>query len=409
MKNINRYSLQLLMGLLMIGIISCKRNDGFNTGPISTDKTKPGVVTNIKVDNFNGGSYITYNLPNSENLLYVLAKYSIRDKVARETKSSYYKDTVEVNGFAESKDYQVTLYAVSKAEVMSDPVTVTVHPKTPVYQLVRPTAAISADFGGVNVKALNPLKRDIGIIVTAFDDVTKSMEVQEQHFTKGDTIDFSIRGFKSTPRNFGVYITDEWGNISDTLKKNLTPLYEELLDKGLFATYALPSDDELYEGGGWTVNKLWDGSLDDPGWHTNSNSTPPFTCTFSVGKTYKLSRFKMWGRKGFEYGHGNPRDFSIWGSNKTLPADAVLPISAPVGTVIGDWTNLGNYHWPAPPSGLPPTAVNQSDKDFFNQGAEFNIPFDAPSVKYLRISIAKTWSGGTLAHIIEVSFYGKPD
>ncbi|HMG06901.1 MAG TPA: DUF4959 domain-containing protein, partial [Mucilaginibacter sp.] len=165
MKSINKYSLQLFMGLLMIGIISCKRNDGFNTAPISTDKTKPGVVTSIKVDNFNGGSYITYNLPNSENLLYVLAKYSIRDKVAKETKSSYYKDTVEVNGFAESKDYQVTLYAVSKAEVMSDPVTVTVHPKIPVYRLVRPSATMSPDFSGVNVKALNPLKRNIGVIV----------------------------------------------------------------------------------------------------------------------------------------------------------------------------------------------------------------------------------------------------
>jgi hypothetical protein len=411
MKSINKYSLLLFVGLLMIGIISCKRNDGFSTGPISTDKTKPGVVTNIKVDNFNGGAYITYDLPNSENLLYVLAKYSIRDKVGRETKSSYYKDTVVVNGFADSKDYQVTLYAVSKAEIMSDPVTVTVHPQTPIYKLVRPSAVIAPDFSGVNIKALNPLKKDIGVIVTAFNDVTKAMEVEEQYFTKSDTIDFSVRGFKSTARNFGVYITDEWGNISDTLKANLTPLYEELLDKGQFATYTLPSDAPLYENGssGWTVNKLWDDKLTDPGWHTDSNVQPPFVCTFSVGKTYKLSRFMMWGRKGFEYGHGNPRDFSIWGTNKTLPADAVLPVNSAVGTVIGDWTNMGNFHWPPPPSGLPPTAINQSDRDFYNQGAGFNVPFDAPSVKYLRINVGRTWEGGTLAHIIEVSFYGKPE
>ncbi|SDE67983.1 protein of unknown function [Mucilaginibacter pineti] len=409
MKIINKYSLLLFMSLVMISMFSCKRNDGFSNTPVSTDKTKPGIITNVKVENFNGGANIIYDLPNSDNILYVLAKYSIRDKVSRETKSSYYKDTVVVNGFAQSQDYQVTLYVVSRAEVMSDPVTVTVHPGTPVYELVRPTATIAPDFGGVNVKALNPLKKNVGIIVTAFSDVTKAMEVEEQHFTNADTIDFSIRGFSTDARDFGVYVTDEWGNISDTLKANLNPLYEELLDKSKFFTYTLASDDALYEGGGWTVDKLWDGLLTDPGWHTNSNSTPPFTCTFGVGKTYKLSRFNIWGRKGYEYGHGNPRDFSFWGSNKDQPADAVLPVTAAVGTVIGDWTNMGNFSWPPPPSGLPPTSPNQSDKDFFNLGVGFNIPFNAPSVKYIRLSVARTWEGGTLCHVLELSFYGKPE
>lgn len=408
MKIINKYSLQLFISLVMISMFSCKRNDGFSNTPVSTDKTKPGIITNVKVENFNGGANITYDLPNSDNILYVLAKYTIRDKVSRETKSSYYKDTVVVNGFAKSQDYQVTLYVVTRAEIMSDPVTVTVHPDIPVYELVRPTAVIAADFGGVNVKAFNPLKKDIGIILTAYDDVTRTMEVQEQHFSKADTIDFSIRGFSTDARDFGVYVTDQWGNISDTLKANLKPLPEVLLDKSKFFNDALPSDDALYEGGGWTVDKLWDGLLSDPGWHTNSNSTPPFTCTFGVGKTYKFSRFHIWGRQGYEYGHGNPKDFSFWGSNKDQPADAVLPVSAPVGTVIGDWTNMGNFSWPPPPSGLPAISPNQSDKDFFNLGAGFNFPFDAPSVKYVRLSVARTWEGGTLCHVIEISFYGNP-
>ena len=408
MKIIKKYSLLLFTGLVMISMFSCKRNDGFSNTPTSTDKTKPGIITNVKIDNFNGGANITYDLPNSDNILYVLAKYTIRDKVSRETKASYYKDTVVVNGFAKSQDYQVTLYVVTRAEVMSDPVTVTVHPDIPVYELVKPSASISPDFGGVNVKALNPLKKSIGIIVTAFSDVTKTMEVEEQHYTKADTINFSVRGFSTAARDFGVYVTDEWGNISDTLKVNLNPLPEVLLDKSKFFVNTIPSDDALYEGGGWTVDKLWDGLLTDPGWHTNSNSTPPFTCTFGVGKTYKFSRFNMWGRKGYEYGHGNPKDFSFWGSNKDQPADAVLPVSAPVGTVIGDWTNMGNFSWPPPPSGLPAISPNQSDKDFFNQGVGFNFPFDAPSVKFIRLSVARTWEGGTLCHVLEISFYGNP-
>ena len=138
MKNINNRSLLLFLSMLMISIVSCKRNDGYNQ-PTSNDKTKPGIVSNIKVTNYNGGSYITYDLPKSDNILYVLAKYQIRDKEDRQTKSSYYSDTVNVEGFASSKDYNITLYTVSRAEVMSDPVTVTVHPKTPIFSLVSET------------------------------------------------------------------------------------------------------------------------------------------------------------------------------------------------------------------------------------------------------------------------------
>jgi hypothetical protein len=174
MKNFKNYLVLLFVGLMVAGITSCKRNDG-DREPISTDKTKPGIITNVKVDNYPGGAYITYTLPNSDNILYVQAKYQIRDGVSRETKSSYYTDTVNVEGFAKEADYDVTLYTVSRANVQSDPVKVTVHPQTPPYISIKATTSIGADFGGVNVKALNPLKKEIGVIVTAFDKSTNAM------------------------------------------------------------------------------------------------------------------------------------------------------------------------------------------------------------------------------------------
>ena len=62
MKKIKKYikqGLPVLSVLLVLLLGSCKKNEGFN-GPVSTDKTKPGVVTNIKVKNLNGAAYITY-------------------------------------------------------------------------------------------------------------------------------------------------------------------------------------------------------------------------------------------------------------------------------------------------------------------------------------------------------------
>lgn len=410
MKTNTKKWLLLLLSVTIFSIISCKRNDGYNT-PISKDKSKPAMVTNVKVDNYNGGAYITYDLPNSENILYILAKYQTKDGSSRETKSSYYSDTLNVVGFAKAQEYTVTLYTVSLSEVMSDPVTVKVNPLTPVYTLVSSQTTIAPDFGGVNIKALNPLKKEIGIIVTAFDRATGRMEVQDQHYTKDANIDYSLRGYSTTARDFGVYVTDKYGNISDTLKKNLTPYFEELLPKNLFSEYKLPLDTKLYTGQDWPVNHLWDGITDNSvsGWHTNSGNAPPFTCTFNVGATYKLSRFVIWERQNeFAYGFSNPKTFAIWGSNKAQPQDIQLPLTAPEGTVVGDWINMGNFVFPNPPSGLPAGAINAADRAFVAAGVGFNFPISDPAIHFLRVAVATTWSGGDSAHIMELSFYGQP-
>jgi hypothetical protein len=410
MKTNIKNKLLLFLSIAIFSIISCKRNDGYNT-PISKDKSKPAMVTNVKVANYNGGAYITYDLPNSENVLYILAKYQTKDGVSRETKSSYFSDTLNVVGFAKSQEYTVSLYTVSLAEVMSDPVTVKVNPLTPVYTLVSSQTTIAPDFGGVNIKALNPLKKEIGIIVTAFDKATGRMEVQDQHYTNKDTIDYSLRGYAATARDFGVYVTDKYGNISDTLKQNLTPYFEELLPKNLFSEYRLPLDTKLYTGQDWPVNHLWDGITDNSisGWHTNSGNPPPFTCTFNVGATYKLSRFVIWERQNeFAYGFSNPKTFAIWGSNKAQPQDIQLPLTAPEGTVVGDWINMGNFVYPNPPSGLPPGAINAADRAFVAAGVGFNFSISDPAIHFLRVAVATTWSGGDSAHIMELSFYGQP-
>jgi hypothetical protein len=411
MKNIRSnyiMSLVLVASLAAAGLFSCNKVDNYN-GPVSTDKTKPGVITNVRVVNFNGGAHIIYTLPNSPNLLYVQAEYKINDKTSRQTKSSYYSDTITVNGFANSQDYPVTLYAVSRADVKSDPVTVTVHPATPVYKLIRPTIIISPDFGGVNIRAIDSFKLAVGIILIAYDTVTNNLEIQDQHFTNTDTINYSVRGYDSVVRKFGVYVTDEFGNVSDTLIQLVKPLYETKLNKGKFFVYHLPNDTPI--GYGWELPYLWDGNSDgsSTGWHTNPGNPLPILCTFGLGVKAKLSRFTLWQRTGqYTYSHGNPKDFTVWGSNETAPRDAIMPRFSPVGTVVGDWINLGSYHFPDPPSGLPPGATNAADEAFVAAGVDFNVSISAPAVKFIRLGIADTWSNGDFAHIIEISIYGTP-
>jgi hypothetical protein len=399
----------LLMGLTgLMMLYACKDADYIQI--VDGDMTKPQPVTNIEVHNFNGGAHITYSLPESGNVLYVMAEYAINDTRTRQTKSSYYRDTLTVSGFEKSAEYTVTLYSVSRANVKSEPTTVQVHPDTPPYLVARPTVEMKPDFGGVNVKAINKLKEPIGLIIIAYDSLTQELQVQDQYYTDADTIDYSIRGYAAVAQPFGLYITDRYGNVSDTLLQNLTPIFEMLLDKSKFFKYQLATDNKI--GYGWELQYMWDGKTDgySSGWHTEPNGAIPINCTFGLGVKANLSRFMLWERPDeWVYGHGNPEDFALWGSDKDSPQDAILPPDAEVGAVVGDWVNLGNYHYPDPPSGLPPGATNDQDRIFVAAGVNFNFPPNTPPVKFIRISVSRTWAEADFAHIMEISIYGDPE
>lgn len=408
MKNaIKIYYPLLVAGALTLGLGACKETDYIET--VTDDMTKPEPVSNIEVHNFNGGAHITYSLPEFGNVLYVMAEYAINGSRTRQTKSSYYRDTVTVSGFEKSDVYSVTLYSVTRSNVKSEPTTVQVHPDTPPYLLARPSLKMKSDFGGVNVKAINTLKEPIGLILIAYDSITHSLEVQDQYYTEEDTIDYSVRGYYAVEQPFGIYITDQYGNVSDTLLQDLTPIPELLLDKSKFFKYELTTDGAI--GYGWDLPYIWDKKTDgySNGWHTNPGGSIPIICTFGLGVTASVNRFVLWERPDdWIYGHGNPKLFSLWGSDKDSPQDAILPAHAAVGARVGDWVNLVNCRFPDPPSGLPPGATNDQDKAFVAAGVNFNFPVNTPPVKFIRFSVEETWSQSDFAHFMEISLYGQP-
>jgi hypothetical protein len=407
------YSLQFLALLLVAcSLYSCKESEGFNE-VVSKDMTKPSALTGVKVENLAGAAVISYVLPNSENLLYVQAEYRINSRTVRQSKSSYYSDTIRVDGFEKSADYDVTLYAVSRANVKSDPVQVRVRPATPSYLAVYPTVQLQADFGGVNVTASNPAKKPIGVIVISNDKTTGKMLPIEQFYTEAESINFSVRGFDTLKRDFGVYVTDRWGNISDTLYKSISPIFEIMVPKAQFSEYRLPSDSPL--GAitlGWNTTRLWDNNTSDPGWHTEAGYGKPLQlCTFDMGVLTKLSRYKIWERgeaygNDYSYNHGNPKAWTLWGSAKTAPTDIALPVTSAKGTVVGDWINLGNFNCPPPPSGNAPGQTTPADLAAVKAGFEFNIALDIPKVRFIRLAVNSTWGNADFAHVMELSFWG---
>lgn len=407
-----KHQLLTILALALLCFSACEDLDTYND-IVSTDKTQPGEITNVKVANYAGGALISYTLPKSPNLLYVLAEYKINDKVQRQTKSSYYTDTIRVDGFEKNAEYEVTLYAVTRAEVKSKAVVVKVHPETPSYLTSFGTINVQRDFGGANITVSNPNKQAIGVIVITDDSTSGKMLPIEQYYTEAGDINFSVRGFDTLEHRFGVYITDRWGNISDTVITTLKPIYETLVPKDRFSEYRLGSDSPLGATGlGWNTSHLWDNITTDPGWHTEAGHGQPLQlCTFNMGTAVKLSRFKIWERgeaygNDYSYGHGNPKSWTLWGSNAAAPQDVELPVNSNPGDVVGDWTNLGNYDCPPPPSGNAPGQTTAVDLEAVNAGFEFNVSLSAPKVKFIRLAVKSTWGNTDFAHVMELSFWG---
>ncbi len=387
--------------VLIVTNSSCSKSES-PVEVVSTDHTKPDVMTNIEVENLNGAARITYSLPKSSNILYVQAKYLIREGHFRESKTSFYTDTILVEGFAKAGEYEVELRTVSRANIQSDPVMVKIKPETPNYILVNEGLEISPDFGGANFMGVNPDGAPIALHVLAFDPQTNKFKENDPEYIKGSVVDVSIRGFEAQEREFGVYTTDRFGNTSEVRYIKITPLFESLLDKNKFFAYNLPSDAPI--GYGWDLKYFFDGSLNDPGWHTTG--APLTVATFGIGPSAKISRFVLWNRLPNMYSDQNPKSITIWGSNTDNPQDVNLPRISQPGEVAGDWVNMGNFTYPDPPSGLPGSQANSSDNAFAAQGINFRMPSAAPAVKYIRFMVNQTWGGLNYANAMEISFYG---
>src|SRR5690606_23443929 len=115
---------------------------------------------------------------------------------------------------------------------------------------------------------------------------------------------------------------------TEILAVEKTPLEETQLDIQKFRELFLNGDEP---GGisGWVMPYLWNGTLNEPGFHTAhtlpGKLIPPYTETYhaftmDLGVLAKLSRFKFWQRQRADrdglYSHGNPKFFDVWGTDE---------------------------------------------------------------------------------------------
>lgn len=99
---------------------------------------------------------------------------------------------------------------------MSSPLVVKVNPDTPPYQKVRGTLVSAETFGGIRVNFDNPEKAKLGLGVIKKQAEGIWTQVY-MHYTEAKGGDFYVRGLDAVTTDFGIFVRDRWGHLSDTV------------------------------------------------------------------------------------------------------------------------------------------------------------------------------------------------
>lgn len=359
-------------------------NGGATPPPI----TKPDVI------NLPGVAKITYTVPADPNLLYVEAVWTHKG-TQRNAKSSYYADTLTLDGFGDTSACDVKIYTVSTGEKKSEPVSVTVRPLIPPVETVFKSLTVKPDFGGINVGFYNETGANM-VITVLVRDSTGEFVKDDAFYTNLVRDSFSVRGHDAVPTEFAVFVRDRWNNYSDTLFTTQTPFFEKLLDKKLFKEFVpYPGDvnDQIYSAA-YPMRNLWDGGTTI--FVTKQGLGVPESFTIDLGVSATISRMNYLQRQStaFYYTSGTPEIFDVYGSNNP-PADGDFK----------KWDHL--FHCVSTkPSGLPINVVSNDDLTAAKAGEDFNFPVSAQAYRYIRFQVTKTYGNANNITFAELTFWG---
>ncbi|WP_190300272.1 DUF4959 domain-containing protein [Rufibacter hautae] len=384
-----------------MGLISCEEDLQFRE-PIGGDNSVPSMVSNVSVENLAGKAKLTYTIPNDQNLLYVKAVYTIATGKTLEAQTSYYNNSLIVDGFADTNEHEVQVFTVSRSNIKSNPVTVKVKPlEAPIWKVYK-SIQIATAFGGYNLSAANPDTANVSIIVMKKNALNEfEVDNQKSVFTSVKDITSKVRGLDTARYEFQVFVKDRWGNTTDTTTKIVQPLFEAELPSSGFRAFVLPGDAPQVTNGA-RLEYAWDGLL---GWpyvsftHQVNGGPEPHMITFDTGKLAKMSR--IWIRPFPEldpsqfYYLTTMKRFEIYGSaNPSLN-----------GALDDTWVLLGSYEV-VKPSGTGYGQDTPKDRETAAAGFNWDLDLNAPKVRYIRIRCLENFAGGTAQSINELKVYG---
>ena len=413
-----KYIVWIFLSVCLLG--ACTETDRSGDMPVPIETY---IVTPI-----HGGAIITYQIPTTHNILFVMVEYERNGKVFTE-RSSIYKNSITIEGFNTTDPVSATLYTVSRDdEIKSDPINVVFTPLESPISLTGKSTVIVDNFGGIVVSWENTSKIELGVRLMVMEEGV--MVDKDIYFSNTEYEKHPFRGFENIETTFALVFEDKWGNVSDTLYHTGIPYLETEVEKPWVDMRGFIPYDNVSNNGNYTFNKIWDGVLRIAGntcSYLSVSGQPGNSVTFDLKQVVKLSRMIFW----MCWYDGNPvtnvfttcniTEFEMWGT-KEIDNDKLAdrsywlhPFSAaqtgetlPEHTFMDDWVYLGRYEMER----LDLLGASVDVMEFYCGGGwAFDIPIECDPVRYIRFFPLRTANGGSPPvnnywWIAELSFFG---
>lgn len=398
----------LLLPLFFMVILAC---DG------GKDKVyeKPTAISDYEVTPINGGAIISYAVPKDPNIMCVTAEYERNGEHFAE-RSSYFKNSIRIEGFRTSDPVTVKLYTENENEDHSEAITIQFAPLKGMVDVTKESLNFITTFGGIVLDWENLSNTELNIRLLAFiDDELQRDEIYFSSFAKDKR---SYRGFEAVETTFAVLIGDKWKNISDTIFYTTIPLFEMEVPKPWGDMRAYVKGDNLTElQASHAFPKFYDGLIGGGSFgYLNQAGSAGNSFTFDMKEIFKLSRFKFWpslrdGAVGDVYRNVNITEFEMWGSpvlDQTKPDNYWADNEDPAGTFKEDWVYIGYF------ARERLDLMGASDTEIWQRGAvdgdEFELPIDLGPVRYIRFFARASADGKPVPNnywqLGELSFFG---
>lgn len=264
------------------------------------DSTPPGIPVFIASKPLPGGARVYFQSPADEDILSVEASYR---NVAGETvrfAASYFSDSLDVIGFGNEGEHQITLYAVDRAGNRSKTISETVTALEPSVVTVAKSLQVLPSFASLIVKWEDPTETvyvSVGLSYTQNSATQKYTRVFTSHQAEIQTID-SLKLYNSEPVTVQVTVKDKHGNTAAREDVVVALLADSQLEKtgwslpeaGFSLGGVTQADGSANDG---TAEEVIDGLSEGDGSYMNFYNTTesnPWNIIIDLGQEYELSR-----------------------------------------------------------------------------------------------------------------------
>lgn len=383
--------------LLLFLCVGCK--DGGHSPYGENDGVAPGTVTDVKVENINGGAVLRYTLPDDSDLLYVKALYYNSQNEEQEVRASMYNDSLAIVNLGDMNERDVRLYAVDRAENSSKAVVVVIHPLEPPVMQIQKSLKETADWGGFLLDYTNAQRAAVSVFIYKLDKIENRYIPHDIFYTNAKEGVLAVRDLPHELTKFSILIKDKWGNVSDTTYFELTPWKEDKLNKSKFKKIKVLDDVDWNK-----YNGKYECLFDEDGdiynmAHTDYPIAFPHAFSVDLGVSSRISRIRYMQRRQSDvnlfYTHGAPKVMKMYGCE-----DGKDPEQAE------NWVLLYEGEMYKPSGNLFGEPNTTADIETAREGHEFPMQNTDLAIRYFRFQSLGSWSGMECSVIHEVTLWG---